>query len=121
MRPEGRPSPIAVPKIRERIRSRDSSSASLSAAVETEAEAAPVTGGDADEASECEEEGNEEKRAPGDADDDGAIDVEATPPRAAPKDELAAKHDAATAIGEVHRLCLLPLHAPRPRRARTRP
>ena len=109
MRPEGRPSPIAVPKIRERICSRDSSSASLSAAAEAEAEAEPVTGGAADEANEREDEGNEEKRAPGEADDNGdrAIDVDdvdATPPRPAQKDELAAEHDAAAAIGEVQRL-----------------
>ena len=115
MRPEGRPSPIAVPKIRARICSRDSSSASLSAAAEAEAEAAPVTGGAADEANEREEEeGNEEKRAPGEEadDDDGddddraidADDVDATPPRAAQKDELAAEHGASATIEEVHML-----------------
>lgn len=81
-------------------------------------------GRDVDEENVRQGEGNEEKKAPGgDADDGDAIgadDVDATPPRAATKDKLAAEQEAAVVIGDAHALRLL-IHAPSPRRARDRP
>lgn len=115
-----------MPKIRERICSSVSSSWLDSDAAEAETEATSATGGDVDEANERGDAGREENGARGD-DDDGVDvdDVEAMPPRATTK--LAAAVPAAVApvavlaIEEIHALCSMMLHAPRPFRARARP
>lgn len=117
-----------MPKIRERICSSVSSSWLDSDAAEAETEAVSATGGDVDEANERGDAGREENGARG-VDDDGVDvdDVEAMPPRAATKLAAAVPAAAAAApvavlaIGEVHALCPIMLHAPRPCRARARP